>query len=285
MLHNDYIYSNEFKKKYKVDFQLLYERFIPLLDDYENQSVGFKKVLESEKFKNEFKNNLSVHDDFENLEDISYEGFMPLFLKYLALKKIENRLNENSELYKLMYMSNDFSEFTLEKFEGHVVNSEVFQKFYKKINPLKEYPKAEIVRSEFGAHFEIALKEKEEDPKNSKLTKDIYTAFDFDSNEQALVLNLCLSDKNNIPLTEKVKLLIMIGKIKDESIFNESAANNNFYNKVAQGTSRKGSTETMLELIARIKIKIDENTLKLTTQRLNILENTIKAEQNKAKNR
>jgi hypothetical protein len=92
-----------------------------------------------------------------------------------------------------------------------------------------------------------------------------------------------LVDKNEIPVTEKVKLIILIGEIKDDTIFKESSAKNLAYQKISKGIMRKGSAYTMIAIIDNILIKIEKYDLNITNQTLKKQRAKLIIEQKQAK--
>ena len=78
-------------------------------------------------------------------------------------------------------------------------------------------------------------------------------------------------------------MIILIGEIEDDSILYESSSNNKVYQKVNKGILRRGSSNTMLDTINSIKIKIDEFDLVHTKQTLKKHRTTLISEQKETK--
>ena len=166
----------------------------------------------------------------------------------------------------LIYRSEDFSEFEIKEYDTVLENTEIFN-YYRGL----VYPESK------------QIKEPSID-KSIEISKEKYK-HDFEIDEQALVLNLCLADKNSIPLTEKIKLLILIGEIKDKTIFAEDISSNQFYHKANKGIYRRGSSKTMIENINSILNKIENEELNITNQTLKKHKTTLISEQNNMQKR
>lgn len=260
--------------------------------DYYKKEVALVKVIEID-IKSDFEERIIKRKiiDLDNCEIIDYpfKDFILDLLTYDTLSKIDNRLRCNSELYKLFYENNDYSRFTLEAFDGHVVNSDLYREIFTKFHPKEIIPKAIKRIDQLGNEtYEITTGEileisDNEEVKNlntsSNQNKNQFIQHDFEIDEQGLIMNLCLADKNDIPLTEKIKLHILIGEIKDKSLLQGSSANNNFYQKVNKGIDRKGSKSNMVDTIESLLIKIDGYDLNITIQTLKKHKRTLISEQ------
>ena len=136
---------------------------------------------------------------------------------------------------------------------------------FSKIYPKKNIPIVVNRTDEYGnptieiIELNSILKEKTD----AKIVKQT-----FELDEQILILNLCIVDKNSIPITEKAKLIILIGEIKDDSIFKESSSKNSVYQKISKGILRRGSPQTMLLILTSILTKIEIYKLNITNQTL-----------------
>lgn len=271
---DEYI-ETSFIYHYKDHFEEVYRIYRLSFDNYDNNKIDVvKAVLKNEAYDEFLKrlkikkvSNYTYNEDFDS---INYESFIVHLLKYDVYKNSYNRLGDNFELYKLFYEENNYEDFTLEKFDGHVVNSALFRKIFSEYNPSKKIPIA-VKRIDDYLNPVYDIIEYSEElgvPVINTETKDKIRKQTFEIDEQLLILNLCLSDKNSIPLTEKIKLIILIGDIKDDSILYESSSNNNVYQKVNKGILRRGSSNTMIDTIDNIKIKIDEFDLVHTKQTL-----------------
>lgn len=257
------------------------------LDHYKKE-VAISNIIEID-IKKDFVERIKKRNiiDLNNNEipDYSFDQFISDLLVFDTLNKIENRLRKNSDLYKLFYENNDYTDFTLEAFDDHVVNSNLYREVFAKFHPEKNIPKAIKRIDQFENEiYEIIIDNTDQilttapEQSEKKSCTDI-----FEVDEQALVLFLCLADKNNIPLTEKLKLHIIIGEIKDKSMLQGSSANNNFYQKVNKGINRKGSKSSMVDIIDSLLIKIDGFDLNITNQTLKKHRRTLVSEQKEAK--
>lgn len=271
---DEYI-ETSFIYHYKDHFEEVYRIYRLSFDNYDNNKIDVvKAVLKNEAY-DEFLKRLKIkkvsnYTYDEDFDSINYESFIVHLLKYDVYKNSYNRLGDNFELYKLFYEENNYEDFTLEKFDGHVVNSTLFRKIFSKYYPSKKIPIAVKRIDDYlnPVYDIIEYSEELAVPAINSETKDKIRKQTFEIDEQLLILNLCLSDKNSIPLTEKIKLIILIGDIKDDSILYESSSNNNVYQKVNKGILRRGSSNTMIDTIDNIKIKIDEFDLVHTKQTL-----------------
>lgn len=287
LIWNIFIETN-FLHKFSSRLRNIYSTYIYSFENYDHTGDITMSVLKNEVF-NDFKiikeyNIVGQSTYVPEIEDLTFENFVSLLLKYDVAQKSHKRLSNNSDLYKLYYLQNSFENFTLEHFEGHVVNSDLYKKLFKKIHPEKPLPIAIQIIDEYkNTIYEI----KEESEVKSKIAikesneKILNQIFELD--EQLLILNLCISDINSIPLTEKAKLIILIGEIKDDSIFNESSSTNLVYQKINKGIQRKGSTQNMILIINSILTKIENHDLIIAKQTLKKHKTTLISEQNQLK--
>ena len=264
------IYNSNYNKAYKTGVVTIKHKLI----QFNKETLSFERA-----------SNLT-QESFGNFEKKLLIDKEP---KLVELKSVYqnsyNRLGDNIELYKLFYEVNNYENFTLEKFDGHVVNSTLFRKIFSEYYPSKKIPIAlKRIDDYLNTVYDI-IEENEEltVPIINSETKDKTRKQTFEVDEQLLNLNLCLSDKNSIPLTEKIKLIILIGEIKDDSILYESSSNNNVYQKVNKGILRRGSSNTMIDTIDSIKIKIDEFDLIHTKQTLKKHKTSLISEQKETK--
>ncbi len=244
-------------------------------EDLYQKGASIALVIENE-IKTEYSGKISIKKivDKNNDEILNY-SFNTLvndLIEYDSLGKIEYRLSFNSELYKLFYESNIYDQFTLESFDGHVVNSKLYRNLFSILNPNIPIPVAVKKIDEYqNVYYDIIIDAPELNELGNKDTPKVKTKKqEFELNEQLLILNLCLEDSNSIPLTEKIKLIILIGEIKEDSIFKESSAKNLTYHKISNGIWRKGSKYKMIENIDSILIKIEKYDLGITNQTLKI---------------
>lgn len=223
--------------------------------------------------KNSYENALKrdVKPLFETLElkEYSYEQLIIDLATYYSETNIYRIFRNQHSLYDLIYKSENFSKFEIQEYETEIENTEIFDYFHNLV-----YPKSEKLLNKDL----INLKTEKSKKVNLNIKKQ-----DFELDEQLLILNLCLVDKNSIPLTEKIKLIILIGEINDNSIFIEKPSINNLYHKVNKGVDRKGSIENKLNMIENIIIKIEPFDLGITHQTLKKHKSTLISEQNRAK--
>lgn len=263
-------------------------RIFNFRNGYYSDTSSITKVVENEirkEFGEVIKINKPFDKNFNVIDNCSFNQFIFDLIIYDSLRRIEARLGENSDLYKLYYDTKEYGSFTLEAFDGHVINSKIYQDLYSKGYPNKKLPVAIGTVNQYGNKEWKIIKDDnpieiaEADIQNeSKIKKQ-----DFDIDEQLLILNLCLVDNNAIPLTEKIKLLTLIGELKDKSIFIEQSSKNTAYSKVNKGILRKGSVSTMILIIDNIQIKIEKYILPLTQQTLKKHRSTLISEQKKQK--
>ena len=286
----DEFIETSFIYKYKDHFEEVYRIYRLSLPNYNKNKVDVVKSVLKNEAHEEFLKRLKIkkvsnYTYDEDFDSINYESFIVHLLKYDVYQNSYNRLGDNIELYKLFYEVNNYEDFTLEKFDGHVVNSTLFKKIFSEYYPSKKIPIAvKRIDDYLNTVYDIIEDSEELNvPVINSETKDKIRKQTFEIDEQLLILNLCLSDKNSIPLTEKIKLIILIGEIKDDSILYESSSNNNVYQKVNKGILRRGSSNTMIDTIDSIKIQIDEFDLVHTKQTLKKHRTTLISEQKETK--
>lgn len=256
--------------------------------DYYGDTTSIIKIVNIE-IKKEFgeviKSNKPVDNNFNVINNYTFNRFVYDLIIYDSLRRIEARLGKNSDLYKLYYETEDYKSFTLRAFDGHVISSKIYQDLFSKVYPNKIIPIAVCSINQYGnEEWKIII---DNDPsklkENGTTNKVKIMQQDFDSDEQLLILNLCLVDNNGIALTEKIKLITLIGELKDKSIFKESSSSNNAYSKVNKGIFRKGSVTTMILTIDNILAKIEKYNLAGTNQTLKKHRSTLISEQKKQK--
>ena len=202
----------------------------------------------------------SIDPDFS--ENMSYEKFYPEILKYFLYKRVYNRLDKSifhlTEAIKLFFEIDNYSDFKTSFLidESEKVTELKIQNIFKKYG--RKY--VPLIKEEF----------KNISPKIKKNSSDIekFTAT-FSDNDKIILLHLSLNFANNIPMTERIKLIILTGSIADHSIFTEKSDNNTFYKKVNQGlkyrfsdTEKKLSVDNILSVIEGLNLPITENLLK-----------------------
>jgi len=289
LIYKNFIEAN-FIGKYSSHFESVYTLFQNAFDKYDRNDQNIDviiQILKNEIFE-EFQhfgsiNKISNRHYDNDFDSITFEDFVVHLLKYHAAKKAIDNLRRNSELYYIFYDTNDYSDFTLESFDDHIINTELYRRLFKKYYPKLPLKKAVKYIDDWNSpKYKIEDDLEIIDKKNKK--KYIESLEEFDTDEQALIINLCIVDKNSIPLTEKTKLLILLGEIKDKRLLNEDSSKNNFYKKVNEGYQRKGSVLNMISVIESILIKIEPYQLNITNQTLKKQKATLISEENKTKN-
>ncbi|WP_445457728.1 hypothetical protein [Flavobacterium sp. HNIBRBA15423] len=275
---------------YHSHFDTYYHLFKNSIDTYDNKQDAIKLVLQNEMYKAYLSfdkiNKIPNHQYSDEFDNLTFENFVIYLLQYDTAKQIEALLLKNSDLYILFYKNDYSGDFYLKPFEGHVINSTIYKRLHKKFYPNEFIPYAKEETDEYNnIRYVIITEETEKNtPNGIKQIKNNQKKHDFNVDEQALLLNLCIADDNSIPTTEKIKLLILIGEIKDKSIFEGSSASNLFYQKVNKGVFRKGSSKIMLSIVDNVLNKIENIELNITKQRLIKHRITLVNEQNKTKN-
>lgn len=282
---DEFIETN-FIYKYKDHFEEVYRIYRFSLSNYNKDKVDeVKSVLKNEAYE-EFLmrlkiNKVSNYTYGEDFDNITYEVFVTHMLKYDVYKKCYNRLSENMDLYKLFYETEDYKEFTFEAFEGHVINSKLYRNLYSINYPDKTIPSAVKRIDDYQNIVYDIIENKEElnNPSGNQETKDKLKKQIFELDEQLLILNLCLEDKNSIPVTEKSKLIILIGEIIEDNLFKVPSSDSKTYSKIIKGILRKGSKKTMIQIIESILTKIESYNLTTTNQTLKKHRATLRNEQ------
>lgn len=241
-------------------------------DSLYQKGASISLVIENE-IKLEFekiKTQKIIDNNRNEVVNYSFEAFINDLIEYDSLGRIEARLRNNSELYKIFYETNNYDDFTLESFDGHVINSNLYRKLFSKNYPKKTIPIAVKRIDNFNNIIYDIIENQEElnNPSANQQVKSKINKHFFELDEQLLILNLCLEDRNSIPLTEKSKLIILIGEIIEDNLFNVSSSNSKTYSKISKGIFRKGSTETMILIINSILTKIEKYNLTKTEQTL-----------------
>lgn len=288
-IYKNFIKAN-FIGKYSSHFERVYTLFQNAFDKYDRNDQNIDvitQILKNEIFE-EFQhfgsiNKISNREYDDDFDSITFEDFVVHLLKYHVANEAKNNLNRNSELYYIFYDTNDYSDFTLESFEDHIINTEIYRKLFKNHYPKLPLKKAVKYIDDWNSpNYRIEDDLEIIDKKNKKIYLE--SLEEFDTDEQALLINLCIVDKNSIPLTEKTKLLILLGEIKDKRLLSEDSSINNFYKKVNEGYQRKGSVSNTIDLIESIIIKIEPYQLNITKQRLKKQKSILDSEKKQAEN-
>ena len=220
-----------------------------LFTDLYVEFVRGRKKIKKDSINNAFKS--KVLPLFEKkLDQITY-SFERLIQEIAAFDaKIEayRLFSTNYKLFEMIYESEDYSRFEIRDYNEVLEDTDIFNYYDKIAHPYR---------------YQISTKDKKN--KNKNLEKST-SNFEFETDEQALILNFCLVDKNSIPLTEKIRLLILIGKIDDESILKDASSDNDFYQKISNGIHRRGSIQNRIILMDNILLKIEGQKLERTIQ-------------------
>jgi hypothetical protein len=139
--------------------------------DYYKSEIALNSIISNE-----------IKDSFNKISDriigldnekinISFDDFIKELITYDCLGRIEKRVKLNSELYIIFYENNDYKDFTLEHFENHVVNSDLYKKYFKKFYPGKPIKTAIKETNVFGStEYELKiLEENSIDEKNAQV--------------------------------------------------------------------------------------------------------------------
>jgi hypothetical protein len=74
-------------------------------------------------------------DTNHELHNYTFEEFINDLIVYDTLGRIVLRLDNNYELYELFFELNNYEEFTLENFQGDVIESKIYKKYHKILYP------------------------------------------------------------------------------------------------------------------------------------------------------
>jgi len=235
-------------------------QFIHLREDYYATEFALSLIIN-----NEIKNCYEKSSD----KSIPFDEFVKELINYDCLRRLQIRVNENKILYQLFYDNKDFKGFTIEHFKGHVVNSIVFKKYFRKYYPGKPLPVVTEKKDNYGNTLIEINNSPNKSQKNTGISSknEIYN-IELTIDEKAMLLHICLVDKEPIPLTEKIKLICIIGEIEDDSLFVKSSAQSTFYQKVKTGIYRNGSKTTLLELVNQLLEKIQNIEIESIKKRL-----------------
>lgn len=88
----------------------------------------------------------------------------------------------------------------------------------------------------------------------------------FTDNDKAFIYNLCTNEKYKIPLTEKVKLLLISGEVNNVDIYEFSKDFDTFYSKVNKGIDYSNSNKKTLSFVEQFIEKIYFLNLKDTNE-------------------
>jgi hypothetical protein len=258
---------------------------------YYIKEVPLSKIINNE-IKDEFHKTLKhqkpVDNKLREIENYKFSSFVYELIVYETLMKIERRLRQNNDLYKLIYESEEYSSITLESFDGHVINSILYQKLYAKVYPNEKTPVAIVSINQYGNEewsikFENnsitktsdELKNNDSTAKKPLINTTIFNISKFSDDEKIFLLHVYKSTKLNIPWTEYAKLMIITGGLKDLSIFDEGSVNNRFYDKLNKGIDYYGKS-TQRDFINQIIEKMEPFGLSNINKAISIIKISIK---------
>jgi hypothetical protein len=251
--------------KYSNELGRYYTLFEKSLNEYDPELVDVIESVLKNEIKQKFSSfnkiskipNFEYDDDFDNL---TFEKLAEQLLKFHTAQILFQRLKYNSEIYKLYYEKNYFENFYFDHIDGHVFNSLVYKKLFKKFNPDKELPCAIEKKDEYGnIKYEITV-DNNLASKSKKINKFLVQyknlVNDLTIDEKLILIHISLSTDNKIDIPEKIKLNILTGGINDFRIFEESSNNNLVYNKVTKGMKYPYKKEKKIAIIESILYKI-----------------------------
>ena len=256
----------ESEKKFETNKFNTTNPYTDLIYIFNNERKKYSKNFNENVFKRDVK---PVFDNLQ-INEYSFEDLIKDLAEYYSETDTYRIFRNENRLFELIYKSEDFSRFEIKEYDTILENTEIFKYYCKLVNPQGNNPM--MLNG-------IETENNQDNKATKKINKQV-----FDLNEQALILNLCLEDKNSIPLTEKTKLLILIGEINEEKIFNEDSSINNFYKKVNEGCQRRGSISNMIKVIESIIIKTEPYFLNITKQTLNTHKAKLISEEKRTKN-
>lgn len=290
LIYKNFIETN-FISRYSYHFERIYTIFQSAFDKYDRNIKNIdiiKQILKNE-VKEEFQqfdksNKISNHEYENDFDTITYDTFVVHLLKYHVAKNASSNLNRNIELYTIFYDTNDYSNFTLRHFDDHVINSDFYRKLFTKFYPNKLIPIAKKQKNEWGTDiFEIDYNPPQtEEEKITELKEKLKKPY-FELDEKLLLLHYCLVDKYGIPLTERAKLTISLGKIDDTDLFNKNSDASDSYKKISLGIDKKGSIANKILLVQNIIEKLDDKDYTSTKKTLNYHKNKLINEEKSSK--
>jgi hypothetical protein len=215
----------EVKSKSIIDknHQLLHDCIYDInhrLDYYKSPDLALRSII-SKEIKESFEKVSSEIRGFENENlNISFDEFVKELISYDCLGRIDKQIKLNRELYKMFYDNNDYKDFTLEKFEGHVVNSPLFRKVFLEFYPNKIIPIAVKRIDEYkNTVYDIV-----DDIEESNIPKaNPNASFQKNNNDKMDIKN----DFCGLDNTEKSFLFHVMCKALSEKSFNKKSEDKN----------------------------------------------------------
>ena len=251
--------------------------------DYYKSDIALNSIISNE-----------IKDSFNKISDriialnneilnFSYEEFIKELINYHFLVRVDQRVGYNSELYNIFYENNDYKDFTLEHFENHVVNSDLYKKSFKKFYPGKPI-KTAIKETNIFGFTEYKIKILDENSLDEKNTQDRDVVIPsrillkyknlvkhLTVDEKLLLLHICITEKYNLDDTEKIKLMLLASGIDDFRIFEQKSNVNLIYNKINKGLNHNYTDPRKEKLVESIKGKIEICSLTKTVEILDSL--------------
>lgn len=201
-----------------------------------------------------------------------------------GLMEVDRLFRNHSRLFEMMFNLNDFSDFEIKEYEIDLDNTPIFKKLHKRL-----YPHLYVIEEQLKKE-RIISKDKLTNAELIDLKPIIDNIEKFTDNDKAFIYNLCLNEKYKIPMTEKVKLLLIAGEVHEINIYQFSKNFDTFYSKANKGIDYSSSINKTLSFLEQFIEKLSFFNLKetneiLTSLRINIIfENKRVLKQNKNQN-
>lgn len=265
-------------------------RFFNFRKDYYGNTTSISKIVEVEirkEFGEVIKINKPVDNNFKVIDNYTFNRFIYDLIIYDSLKRIEARLGENSDLYKLFYETDEYGSFTLEAFDGHIINSKIYQDLYSKVYPNKKIPVAigsinQYGNKEWSIKFENdsitktldEFKKNDSATKNPEINTTIFNISKFTVDEKIFLWHVLYNAKTKFQYPEFAKILLLTDGINDLSIFHEKSGNNSLYRKINEGIQYYKPIKRRIFIDGLIK-KLEYFNLKVLNAELILIKNKI----------
>lgn len=264
----DTFIETNFIKKYSYHFESFYTLFSHSFDNYSPPVDITKSILKCEifdKYKSFDKTNKSLNRQYdEDFDNLTFNDLVVWILKYHAAQIAYKQLNKNSELYKLFYTNDYYKEFTLEKFDGHVINSDLYRKTFSKFNPNSTIPVAIEKINEWKTPYYEIIEEAPKEVKNEKGKNNYSKIDDFELEEKYLILHAFYKimdskkyDPKPIKMTEFLRMIRICQGIEDNSMFKKDY-NQKFYMSVIKGLEYYTDLNTKWKLKQNVSKKLTD---------------------------
>lgn len=181
------------------------------------------------------------------LTNYSFDKFLCFLGTIKALKKVANLFSNNSRLFEMMFILNDFKGFELAEYPMILDNTPLFKKLHTRLYPQQ--------------------KSKAETKKNQTSTSDIDPIFTLLNNDEKIILlhivyNTYFKDnlidkKPKIDLTEFARIIYLTKESIDVNIFDKNYASRTFYKKLNEGIIYSDSLDKRSDLITSLLEKIE----------------------------